>query len=193
MNAFGRAFRVSIFGESHGPRVGVLVDGCPAGLPLAEPDFASDLERRRPGQAGTTARRESDRPHLESGVTGGRTNGAPLLIAFENRDVQREDYAPHRDAPRPGHADFVAAAKHGGFADLSGGGHFSGRLTVGLVAAGVIAKRLIAPASVEARLLSAGGSEEIDRAVADARADGDSIGGLIEGRVTGLPAGLGEP
>ncbi len=193
MNAFGRIFRVSLLGESHGARVGVLVDGCPAGLPLAEGDFDFDLERRRPGRAGTTSRRESDTPSLSSGVTAGKTNGAPLLITFENKDVRREAYAGLRDAPRPGHADLVALAKYGGFADLSGGGHFSGRLTVGLVAAGVIAKKLIAPATVTARLLSVGGSERIEEAVAAALAAGDSIGGLVEGRATGLPAGLGEP
>lgn len=193
MNSFGRLFRVSLWGESHGGGVGVLVDGCPAGLPLAEADLESDLERRRPGRAGTTARRESDTPRLASGVTGGRTNGAPLLITFENRDVRREDYAGLGETPRPGHADFVAMKKYGGFADLSGGGHFSGRLTVGLVAAGTIAKRLIAPAAVAAQLLSVGGSERIDEAVAAARSSGDSIGGLVEGRAAGLPAGLGEP
>ncbi|HMA19039.1 MAG TPA: chorismate synthase, partial [Thermoanaerobaculia bacterium] len=149
--------------------------------------------RRKPGRAGTTTRRESDTPRLASGVTGGRTNGAPLLISFENRDARRGDYAGLSETPRPGHADFVAMTKYGGFADLSGGGHFSGRLTVGLVAAGVVAKKLIAPASVAARLLSTGGSDRIDEAVAAAQAAGDSIGGLVEGRAAGLPAGLGEP
>ncbi len=193
MNAFGRIFRVSLFGESHGARVGVLVDGCPAGLPLTQRDFRSDLGRRKPGRAGTTARRESDTPRLSSGVTAGRTNGAPILITFENKDVRRQAYAGLRETPRPGHADLVAMAKYGGFADLSGGGHFSGRLTVGLVAAGVIAKKLIAPVTVASRLLSVGGSERVDEAVAAALAAGDSIGGLVEGRATGLPAGLGEP
>ncbi len=193
MNTFGRLFRVSVFGESHGTSVGVLVDGCPAGLPLASKDFVPDLAKRRPGGAGATARREPDEPELRSGVTRGRTNGSPLLVAFENRDVRRGDYARLREIPRPGHADFVALAKFGGFADLAGGGHFSGRLTVGLVAAGVVAKKLIAPAKIEARLVSAGGSEDIEGTVARAREAGDSVGGIIEARAVRLPTGLGEP
>lgn len=193
MNSFGRLFRISIFGESHGECVGVLIDGCPAGLPLAPADFAADLKRRQPGLPGTTARRETDAPLIESGVLNRKTNGAPLLIFFENKDVRSKDYASYSETPRPGHADFVALQKFGGFADLRGGGHFSGRLTVGLVAAGVVAKKLIAPASVEAKLISASGSENIEDAVRAAQKDGDSVGGIIEARATRLPIGLGEP
>jgi chorismate synthase len=193
MNAFGRLFRLSIFGESHGERVGVLIDGCPAGLPLMPADFAADLKRRQPGLPGTTARRETDAPDIASGVLDHKTNGAPLLIFFENKDVRPQDYASFGETPRPGHADFVALRKFGGFADLRGGGHFSGRLTVGLVAAGVVAKKLIAPATVEAALVSAGGSENIADAVRAAQQAGDSVGGIVEARAARLPVGLGEP
>ena len=194
MNQFGRLFRLSILGESHGPCVGILLDGCPAGLPLDEADFTADLERRRGGGApGTTPRREDDRPILQTGVHQGRTTGAPLLILFENRQVDSSAYEAVKDLPRPGHADWVAWKKYGGFADMRGSGHFSGRLTAALVAAGVVAKKLLAPARVEARLLEAGGSADISRAVAAAMAAKDSVGGLVECRVGGLPAGLGEP
>ena len=193
MNSFGRIFRVSIFGESHGPGVGVLVDGCPAGVPLSLPVFASDLERRRPGLPGTTARREADSPRIQSGVFNGRTTGAPLLLNFENQDIRPGDYAMFRETPRPGHADFVVLEKYGRLADLRGGGHFSGRLTAGLVAAGVIAKKLIAPATVGAELRSAGGSAHVEEAVLAAQRAGDSVGGIVEARARRLPVGLGEP
>jgi len=193
MNSFGRIFRVSILGESHGGGVGVLIDGCPAGLSLEARDFAADLGRRRPGRPGTTTRRESDTPAIESGVLDGKTTAAPILITFKNQDTRPEDYSGYGETPRPGHADLVALRKFGGFADLRGGGHFSGRLTVGLVAAGVIAKKLILPAAVEASLVSAGGAENIEDAVAAAQQAGDSLGGIIEARASRIPAGLGEP
>ncbi|HPW17428.1 MAG TPA: chorismate synthase, partial [Candidatus Aminicenantes bacterium] len=193
MNSFGRLFRIEIFGESHGREAGVIVDGCPAGVPLAAEDFLADLGRRKPGAPGTTARREPDAPLVRSGVHNGLTTGAPILVAFENTDVRSEDYAGFRDLPRPGHADLVARRKFGGFHDPRGGGHFSGRITVGLVAAGVVAKKLIRPAAVECALLEAGGSPDIDDAVRAAGEAGDSVGGLLECRVRELPAGLGEP
>ncbi len=193
MNSFGRSFRISVFGESHGSGVGVLVDGCPAGLALSTGDFLADLERRRPGLPGTTARSEPDIPNIETGRLDGRTTGAPILITFKNEDARPEDYKRRGETPRPGHADLVALQKFGGFADLRGGGHFSGRLTAGLVAAGVIAKKLIEPTRVAARLASAGGSVDIEDAVAAAQKDGDSVGGIIEARVERVPAGLGEP
>ena len=136
MNSFGRIFRVSIFGESHGPSVGIVIDGCPAGLPLIEDDFTSDLERRKGGlQKGTTPRQEDDKPIFLSGVFNGKTTGVPLTILFENKNIRSSDYEKLRAIPRPGHADFVAHQKFGGFEDFRGGGHFSGRLTVCLVAA----------------------------------------------------------
>jgi chorismate synthase len=145
MNSFGRLFRISIFGESHGESVGIVIDGCPAGLPLTVEDFLPDLERRKGGtQKGTTPRKEEDLPIFKSGIFNDRATGAPLTIMFENKNTRSGDYEKQRAVPRPGHADFVARNKAGGFEDYRGSGHFSGRLTVALVAAGVIAKKLLA-------------------------------------------------
>lgn len=193
MNSFGRIFRIHILGESHGRMVGVLIDGCPAGMPLDEKDFLPDLNRRRPGAAGTTPRKDNDTPAMASGVFNGKTTGAPLLVSFENRDVRPDDYARFMEIPRPGHADFVALKKFGGHADYRGGGHFSGRLTLGLVAAGVVAKKLMPELRIAARLTEAGGQKNIDAAVKNALEKNDSIGGVVECRVAGLPVGLGEP
>ena len=194
MNTFGRSFRLSILGESHGPCVGILLDGCPAGLALDPAEFLADLERRRGGGApGTTPRREDDLPLIQTGLLRGRTTGAPILILFENRQVDSSAYEAIKSTPRPGHADWVALKKYGGFADMRGSGHFSGRLTTALVAAGVVAKKLLGTAKVTARLLEAGGSADIEGAVRDAMKVGDSVGGIVECRVTDLPAGLGEP
>jgi len=192
VNSFGRLFRIEILGESHGVCVGILIDGCPAGVPVSEADFAFDLDRRKAGRPGTTARREDDVPRLMSGLFKGRTTGAPILVLFENRDADSKPYEQAR-YPRPGQADLAASAKFGGFNDYRGGGTFSGRLTAPLVAAGVVAKRLIHPVSVAAALVAAGGSTDIEGAVAAAVREGDSVGGVIECRVDGLPAGLGEP
>jgi len=194
MNSFGRLFRVSILGESHGTAIGVLIDGCPCGLPLKAEDFREDLARRRGGiQPGVTARQECDIPIFKSGLFKGKTSGAPLLIVFENADLDSSEYERLKDTPRPGHADYTARLKYGGFNDYRGGGHFSGRLTAGLVAAGVIAKKLMQPARVEAKLIQAGGSADIDSAVQKALQEGDSIGGLVECAAYNLPPGLGEP
>ncbi len=193
MNSFGRIFRVSIYGESHGKEVGVIVDGCPAGLPLNEGDFEMDLVRRKSGARGTTPRKENDTPLIKSGVLNGKTTGAPLLICFENTNIRSTDYDTFKDTPRPGYADFTAMKKFGGFNDHRGGGHFSGRITVGLVAAGVIAKKLIHPISVRAGIKEVGGSTEIQKAVAKAIEKEDSIGGIIECEVKEIPIGLGEP
>jgi chorismate synthase len=142
MNSFGRIFQVHIFGESHGESVGLNIDGIPAGLPLSTGDFVTDIERRKGGiQKGTTPRQETDLPLFKSGVFNGKTTGAPLTILFENNNTRSGDYTRQREVPRPGHADFVANKKYGGNEDYRGGGHFSGRLTVALVAAGVIAKK----------------------------------------------------
>ncbi len=193
MNTFGRLFRVSIFGESHGPGVGVAIDGCPAGLPLTVEDFDSDLRRRRPGKPGTTTRDEADVPLIRSGVYRQKTTGAPIAIWFENQDVDSSAYDKIEKTPRPGHADLTASRKYGGHNDHRGGGAFSGRLTVGLAAAGVIAKKLLGDISITARLLEAGGSVDVEAAVRAAQRDGDSVGGLVECRASGLPIGLGEP
>ncbi|MCL2097964.1 MAG: chorismate synthase [Bacteroidales bacterium] len=193
MNSFGRIFRIQLFGESHGPYVGVTIDGCPAGLALTVDDFEDDLSRRRSGAAGTTDRQEPDVPEIISGWHNGRTTGAPLTLLFANKDVDSTDYEPFRAIPRPGHADFAASKKWQGYNDLRGGGYLSGRLTVALVAAGVIAKKLIAPINVYANLIMAGGSYDIQEAVEAAVKEGDSIGGLIECCAQGVPCGWGEP
>lgn len=203
MNSFGRLFRVHIFGESHGESVGITIDGCPAGLPLKVDDFLEDIERRKGGtQKGTTPRQESDLPIFKSGIFNDTTTGAPLTILFENNNTRSGDYQKQRAVPRPGHADFVASQKYGGFEDYRGGGHFSGRLTVALVAAGVIAKKLLQQAtragkhngiSVNASILEIGGESDLEKGLQKAIEAKDSIGGIVECRVNGLPVGLGEP
>ncbi len=194
MNAFGQLFRVQIFGESHGECVGVLLDGIPAGLEVPVDDFLPDMERRKGGtQKGATPRKEDDIPIFKSGVFNGRTTGFPVMIYFENKNTRSGDYEKLRDFPRPGHADFVAHKKFGGFEDYRGGGHFSARLTTGLVAAGVIAKKLLKDCTIEAKIIEIGGDRDPDRGLQKAIAAKDSVGGLIECRVNGLPVGLGEP
>ena len=194
MNSFGRIFRVSIFGESHGESVGIIVDGCPAGLPLTLQDFLPDLERRKGGtQKGTTPRQEEDLPIFKSGIFNDKATGAPLTILFENKNVRSGDYEKQRDVPRPGHADFVAHKKFEGFEDYRGSGHFSGRLTVALVAAGVIAKKILPTVKITSSILEIGGEKDLDKGLQKAINEKDSIGGIIECRATGLPIGLGEP
>ncbi len=193
MNSFGRIFRVSVFGESHGNSVGMLIDGVLAGIALDEKDFRNDLKRRKSGAKGTTPRKEADMVRIMSGVFNGCSTGAPILLAFENSNIRSSDYLKLRETPRPGHADFVASLKYGGYEDFRGGGHFSGRLTLGIVAAGVIAKKVIGTTKVNARLIRAGGMEDIDRAVNKAFEKGDSIGGVVECVISNVPAGLGEP
>src|SRR5580692_3031753 len=178
MNSFGRLFRITIFGESHGESVGINIDGCPAGLSLPPEDFLPDLERRKGGiQKGTTPRKEEDLPIFKSGLFHGISTGSPITILFENKNVRSEDYERQRAVPRPGHADFVAHEKFGGFEDYRGGGHFSGRLTVALVAAGVIAKKLLAtietstnettnspvPIHVQADIVEIGGETDLEK------------------------------
>lgn len=194
MNSFGRIFRVSIFGESHGESVGIVIDGCPAGLPLTAEDFLPDLERRKGGtQKGTTPRQEEDLPIFKSGLFYNKTTGAPITILFENKNTRSTDYERQRDVPRPGHADFVAKKKFGGYEDYRGSGHFSGRLTVALVAAGVIAKKMLKEISVTSKILEIGGESDLDKGLQKAIDAKDSVGGIIECRVNGLPTGLGEP
>ncbi|HAF28122.1 MAG TPA: chorismate synthase [Bacteroidales bacterium] len=193
MNSFGRIFKISIYGESHGQQVGVLIDGCSAGLAISEDDFTDDLLRRKSGAKGTTPRIEDDLPVIESGVFNGFTTGAPLLISFKNKNTISDDYKDLFSFPRPGHADFTAKMKYGGFNDYRGGGHFSGRLTLGLVAAGVIAKKLIYPVSIKAGLVEAGGQTDIENAIDQAVKNNDSIGGIVECIAEDLSIGLGEP
>ncbi len=193
MNSFGRLFGISIYGESHGKQVGVLIDGCPAGLPISEEDFKDDLLRRKSGAKGTTPRIEDDLPNIESGVFNGYTTGAPILISFYNKNTKSEDYKELFNFPRPGHADFTAKMKFGGFNDFRGGGHFSGRLTLGLVAAGVIAKKLIHPVNIQASLIEAGGKTNVKNAIDNAIKNDDSIGGIVECITENICVGLGEP
>jgi len=193
MNSFGRIFRTTIFGESHGPSVGMVIDGCPPGIPVSKDDFEPDLARRRSGARGTTPRTEPDEPEIISGLFEGRTTGAPLSILFRNTNTRSKDYSLLKKVPRPGHADFVAGKKYNGFNDYRGGGHFSGRLTLGLVAAGVMAKKVITPVDIRAKLIEAGGLPDIEQALDRAEKDQDSIGGIVECLANNIPVGLGEP
>ena len=193
MNSFGRIFRLEIFGESHGDGCGVLLDGVPPGIPISVEDFLPDLKRRQAGAKGTTPRVEKDIPHLKSGVFNGFTTGAPMMIFFENNNTRSKDYSNLVRQPRPGHSDFVAHKKFQGFQDYRGGGHFSGRLTLALVAAGVVAKKIADGIHFEAKLIEAGGNSNIEEAVDLAIETKNSIGGIIESRASGIPIGLGEP
>lgn len=193
MNTFGRLFRVHIFGESHGECVGLTIDGCPAGLTLSAADFTADIERRKPGALGTTPRKEDDIPLIKTGLFNGKTTGAPLTILFENKNTRSTDYEKQRAVPRPGHADFVASKKFGGYEDYRGSGHFSGRLTVCLVAAGVIAKKVLKGINIDAAISEIGGETDLDKGLQKAFDAKDSVGGIVECKVTGLPVGLGEP
>ena len=194
MNSFGKLFRVSIFGESHGECVGITIDGCPAGLSLTEEDLLPDLERRKGGkQKGTTPRQEADYPIFKSGLFNGKTTGFPITILFENKNTRSEDYQKQRSIPRPGHADWVAHQKFGGNEDYRGGGHFSARLTTGLVAAGAIAKKLMPQVTISAAVTQIGGESDLEKGLQRAIDAKDSVGGLLECRVNGLQVGLGEP
>ena len=193
MNTFGRIFRLSIFGESHGNGIGVVLDGVPPGINLAAEDFLPDLSRRRSGGKGTTPRIEPDLPELLSGVYNGFTTGAPLTVLFRNTNTKSSDYDNLRDMPRPGHSDFTARIKFGGYADPRGGGHFSGRITLGLVAAGVVAKKIIHPVEINSQILELGGDTDTARAIDNITDSGDSIGGIIQCKATNMPKGLGEP
>lgn len=193
MNQFGHQLRVSVFGESHGEVMGVTLDGVVPGIALSVADFESDIARRKPGAKGTTPRVEEDKPILATGVFNGFTTGAPLTILFENKNTRSTDYEKTKDLFRPGHADFVAQKKYNGFQDYRGGGHFSGRLTLLLVAAGVVAKKVIDGINVHASILSIGGETNIEAGLQKAIDHKDSVGGVIECKVTGVPVGLGEP
>lgn len=226
MMQFGERYIVRIFGTSHGPEVGVEIDGIPAGTPIDGAAIQAALDRRRPvGRRLATKRQEEDRLVVDRGIVAGRTDGGRIRMHVANEDVRREPYDRLRDTPRPGHADYPARVRYGPDADLSGGGIFSGRMTVGLVIAGAIAEQLLAPLGVEcvgftraiagveaqvpedraiAELRTAASMNEVgcpdseratemERAIAEARRDGDSVGGVVEVRIAGVPVGLGEP
>lgn len=222
-NSLGKLFTITSFGESHGRCVGVVVDSCPAGLPLAEDEIQSEVDKRRPGSStASTSRSEEDRVEILSGIYNGHTTGAPICMMAWNRDVDSSQYLKNRLLPRPGHADFTAFMKYGGFNDFRGGGRFSGRITAGFVMAGAIAKKLIGLRDIEvlAHTVEIGGIKarpaelndiraNVDKsalrcadltaagqmleAIDKARTEGDSLGGIIEGIALNVPTGLGEP
>lgn len=197
MNSWGNRFRVTLWGESHGAQIGVTIDGVPAGIALAESDFEADLARRRAGAAGTTPRKESDAPHIASGIYRGFTTGAPLTVEFLNENTRSGDYASLASHPRPSHADWVAMKKFHGYNDPRGGGHFSGRITLALVTAGVVAKKILGSGvTFHTDIIEIGGSADKERfadIIESARMDRDSVGGVVECRAEGVAAGLGEP
>ena len=205
MNTFGRKYRVSIFGESHGELIGVVLDGVPAGLELSEQDFEQDILRRKSGAKGTTPRIEADQPCIVSGVFEGHTTGAPLTVTFRNTNTHSSDYSLFAAMPRPGHADLTAAIKWDDCQDPRGSGHFSGRLTLPIVAAGVVAKKILKDATildetpcaaVNARIVELGGisdSEQWQKAIDQAIREGDSLGAVVECEVPDIDPGYGEP
>lgn len=197
-NILGKLFQVVSFGESHGPCIGVVVDGCPAGLKIDLQKISKDLARRRTGQDLTSPRNEEDAFEIQSGVLNNITTGAPICMTVRNEDVQSKDYEDRRFTPRPGHADYTAFVKYGGFEDYRGGGRFSARVTAGFVMAGSIAKQLLEKIgiSISAQPVEIGGvrdSSQMIHKINEAMEKGDSVGGIIEGTALNLPVGLGEP
>lgn len=203
-SSFGKLFRISTFGESHGKALGVVVDGCPAGLSLSEEDIQALLERRRPGKnLKMTERKEADLVEILSGVFEGKTTGTPIALLVRNEDQRSKDYGEIAHCFRPGHADYGFFCKYG-FRDYRGGGRSSGRETIARVAAGAIAKKVLEELGVKvsARVTelagvslsaSGGGEKEADERILQLREEGDSAGGVVECRVTGVSAGVGEP
>ena len=182
MNSWGEKFRITLWGESHGQQVGVSIDGVPAGIALSEDDFSTDLNRRKSGAAGTTPRHESDTPRIVSGIYNGYTTGSPLTIEFNNENTLSGDYKSLETHPRPSHVDFVARAKYGKEVDLRGSGQFSGRMTVLLVAAGVVAKKVVEGVQYATSIVEIGGSRneaEFSDIIAAAMADGEGQGNGI--------------
>ena len=195
-NSFGSKFRLSIWGASHAPEIGVRIEGVPQGVSLSESDFEADLSRRRASAKGTTTRHEADIPILRSGVADGITTGEPIEIVFQNGDTRSSDYSQFESHNRPSHVDFTARAKYGSEVDLRGSGQFSGRMTALLVAAGVIAKKILQNIEYQTSIVEIGGSRneaEFADIIAAAMADGDSVGGVIECRAKGIEVGLGDP
>ena len=197
MNSFGRIFRTTIFGESHSPKIGITIDGVPEGIELEACDFDEDIARRSTASIpGGSARLEKDIPEIVSGLFDGHTTGAPLTIIFSNDDTCPQDYEQFDAVPRPGHADYAAAVKWDWANDPRGGGQFSGRMTLPVVAAGVVAKKVLEGIGFDAKVVEVGGCGNRQKwpdMVAAAQAEGDSLGGVVQCVVTGLPIGLGEP
>ncbi len=202
-STYGNNLRLCIFGQSHGTAIGMTLDGIPAGLPVDTDKLQEFLNRRAPGQNDwSTPRKEEDVPEILSGLLDGYTCGAPIAAVIYNKNTRSADYEALKDIPRPGHADYTANCKYGGFQDVAGGGHFSGRLTAPLCIAGGMCKQWLEElgVSIHAGIRQIGDicgdgelSEQMQACIARAKADGDSVGGKITCTVTGLPAGLGEP
>ena len=222
-NSLGKLFTITSFGESHGRCVGIIVDGCPAGLPVTVEDIQREVDRRKPAASvATTARMEEDKVEILSGIFNGKATGAPICLLIWNKDVDSSAYEEMRFLPRPGHADYTAFVKYGGFNDFRGGGRFSGRITATFVMAGAIAKKVLGLLSIEvlAHTVEIGGIKakpkefdeikqnvdqnplrcadlEAAKAMSDViekvKAEGDSVGGIIEGIALNVPVGLGEP
>ncbi len=222
-NSLGKLFKITSFGESHGDLIGIVIDGCPAGLAITEADIQSELDKRKPGTSTlATARKEEDKVEVLSGVLNGHTTGAPICLVAWNKDIDSGEYRKSKFLPRPGHADYTAYMKYGGFNDYRGGGRFSGRITAGFVMAGAIAHKLIDLIGLKilAYTVEIGGivaqpkdfgeirenvaknqvgcadleaAEEMARAIKKAKEEGDSLGGIIEGIAQNVPVGLGEP
>ena len=205
MNSYGKNFRITLFGESHGPFIGVVIDGITPGIELSEEDFSLDLQRRKKGdfpdlENGITARQEEDIPIFASGLLNGVTTGAPLAILFENRHQNPADYSSFKSHPRPSREDFAASSKFNGFNDIRGGGMFSGRMTVAIVAAGVVAKKTLQHSGLDIKFKADLSSiaEEKDPCrwkdiICSAKAEGDSVGGTVQCLAEGVPAGKGAP
>lgn len=193
MNTFGRIFRISIYGESHSDQIGISIDGMPAGTPINLDDMQKEIDRRKPNAKGTTPRKESDLPIISCGVHNSITTGAPINITFKNEDTIAKDYSIFRDMPRPGHSDFPASVKFNKHNDIRGGGMFSGRLTLALVAAGYFAKLICKDIEAKATILELHGNSDIHAEIEQAVKQRDSIGGIIETHISNVPAGLGEP
>ncbi len=193
MNSFGNSYRLTIFGESHSSIIGVTIDGCPPGIQLDIEDFSNDLSRRQKKYNGITQRKEDDLPEIVSGIFNNYTTGMPITILFKNTDTISSDYQDIRYCPRPSHSDFAAYNKYKGYNDYRGGGAFSGRMTLGLVAAGVIAKKIIEPISIESKILTIHNNSDINKELEKTKNNSDSVGGTIECQIKNTPIGLGEP
>ena len=197
MNSFGNIFKITLFGTSHGPAIGITIDGVPAGLQLSPDELEADLARRRSdGTVGCTPRREADIPEILSGLYNGHTDGTPITVVFRNGNTRGGDYTQFRRHPRPSHADLTAATKYNGFNNPEGGGMFSGRLTAPIVAAGVIAKKILSGITFTTRIVEIGGETDpikFDTLLTELRKAGNSAGGIVEITAHGIAAGIGEP
>lgn len=192
----GKKIHLTIFGQSHSKAIGAVIDGLPAGFKIDMRALKAFMARRRPGQKGTTARKEADNPVILSGLVDGKTCGSPLAMIIENTDVKAKDYVQFRTVPRPMHADYPASVKYDGYNDIAGGGHFSGRLTAPLCFAGGVCLQYLGQKGIEikAKLISAGGvsGKKMQERIEEARKAGDSVGGIVECCITGVPAGIGD-